>query len=112
MEAAAAVEMWKRSVDLCKMQYTTIISDGDSKTHHQLQTSAVYGPDVQITKDECLNHIAKCLGTGLRNEVKELKSQGKVIGGKRPGSLTEGTIVKLGNYYRSAIKKIFLMLIK
>lgn len=105
MEAAAAVEMWKRSIDLNKLRYTTIISDGDSKTHQQLQMLAVYGPDIQITKDECLNHIAKRLGTGLRNKVRELKIKGTVLGGKRPGSLTEGTIVKLTNYYRSAIKK-------
>ena len=104
MEMMAAEIMWKRSVEACKMRYTTLLSDGDAKTHKHLFDLAVYGDNIEIKKEECLNHIAKRLGTGLRNVVKEWRSKGLTLGGKKIGSLKEETIVKLQNYYRKTIK--------
>ena len=70
MEVAAAERIWLRSESL-GFRYTTIISDGDSKTFNHLQELSVYGPEVPLVKEECLNHVAKRLGTGLRKFVAE-----------------------------------------
>lgn len=63
----------------------------------------VYGDDVEITKEECINHVAKRLGTALRSLVKECSKQKITLGGKSHGSLKETTIKKLTKYYRNAI---------
>lgn len=109
MEAKAAKIMWKRSEELYKIRYTTLLSDGDAKTHKTLIDSQVYGPNINIVKEECLNHISKRLVTGIKNVVKEWRVKGVTLGGKKVGNLKEETIIKLGNYYRSALKKISLI---
>ncbi|PSN43285.1 hypothetical protein C0J52_19980, partial [Blattella germanica] len=40
----------------------------------------VYGPDVIIEKEECLNHVAKRLKTGLKNVVAEWRVKGVTLG--------------------------------
>lgn len=104
MEIAAAEAMWKRSISNCNMRYVCMLSDGDAKTHQHLSDLNVYGTDVTISKEECINHVAKRLGTGLRNKVKEWKGKGVTLGGRKEGSLKEETIVKLTNFYRKAVK--------
>lgn len=104
MEMAAAEVIWKRSINNCGMRYISMLSDGDAKTYQHLVEMNVYGRGVKITKEECINHVAKRLGTGLRNKVKEWRSKGITIGGRKEGSLKEDTIVKLTNFYRKAIK--------
>lgn len=81
-----------------------MLSDGDAKTHQHLNENCVYGSSILIKKEECVNHVAKRLGTALRNKVKELRIKGTTIGGRKRGNLKEETIVKLQNYYRKAIK--------
>ncbi|KFM59404.1 hypothetical protein X975_13527, partial [Stegodyphus mimosarum] len=103
MEVYAAEILWKRSIEKCRMRYTVILSDGDAKSFIHLSNLKIYG-DIQIVKEECLNHVAKRLGTGLRNKVKEWKIKGECLGGKKKGNLTEQTITKLTNYYRKAIR--------
>lgn len=72
-----AINMWKRSVEKMKMRYTTMISDGDSSTHKALREENPYGAGEkknEVRKEECVNHVAKRLGTRLRklkNEVTE-----------------------------------------
>lgn len=105
MEMAAAEILWKRSVSTCGMRYVSILSDGDAKTYQYLLGMNVYGREIKINKEECLNHVAKRLGTGLRNKVKEWRSKGVTIGGRKEGSLKEDTIIKLTNFYRKAIKE-------
>lgn len=102
MEVEAASRLWKRSESI-GFRYTTVLSDGDFKTFIHLQQMNVYGSDISITKEECVNHIAKRLGTGFRNLVKEWRGKNLTLGGKTQGSLKETTIVKLTNYYRAAI---------
>ena len=53
------------------MCYTTILSDGDAETHQHLNENNVYGLDVSVNKEECINHCSMRLGTELRNKVKE-----------------------------------------
>ncbi|GFU79078.1 uncharacterized protein TNCV_304491 [Trichonephila clavipes] len=63
----------------------------------------VYGPDIVIKKEECINHVSKRLGTALRSTVKDCRAQGISLGGKAHGSLKEATIKKLTTYYQKAI---------
>ncbi|GFW03664.1 uncharacterized protein TNCV_2537751 [Trichonephila clavipes] len=104
MEMEAAAILWQRSIKECNMCYTCILPDGDSKTFQYLMSLNIYGKGKPIKKEECINHISKRLGTGLRSKVKEWRSKGVCIGGKKVGSLKETTIVKLTNFYRKTIK--------
>ena len=70
MEVEAAKKIWSRSVSKNKMMYTKVISDGDCKTVTSLNELAPYG-DIVIEKEECINHVHKRLGTGLRNITKK-----------------------------------------
>ena len=69
MEADCAIVLWQRS-EKHHMQYTTFVSDGDSSAFKAVtklrQGQGPYG-EVNIVKVECVNNVAKRLGTGLRN---------------------------------------------
>ncbi|GFU38783.1 uncharacterized protein TNCV_2891611 [Trichonephila clavipes] len=104
MEMHAALIMWRRSISDCQMRFVSMLSDGDLKTFQFLSDNKIYGSDIKIEKEECLNHIAKRLGTSLRNKVKEWKVKKVTLGGRKQGSLTDKNITKLQNYYRKAIK--------
>ncbi|GFT27416.1 uncharacterized protein TNCV_1275331 [Trichonephila clavipes] len=69
MEIHAAYILWNRSISDCAMRYTTILCDGDAKTPQHLNEKKVYGDNVAIEKEECVNPVAKRLGTALRNKV-------------------------------------------
>ncbi|GFU24259.1 uncharacterized protein TNCV_3395831 [Trichonephila clavipes] len=63
----------------------------------------VYGPEIKIKIEDCINHVSKRLGTSLRKAVKEWRARGVSLGGKSRGSLKEETIKKLSQYYQNAI---------
>ena len=69
MEVAAASIMWKRSIAQSKFRYKTIISDGDSKAFSHLSEEKVYG-DIELEREQCMNHVKKRLSTALIEEVK------------------------------------------
>ncbi|GFW28668.1 uncharacterized protein TNCV_3713831 [Trichonephila clavipes] len=69
----------------------------------EVMKKKVYGPDIVIKKEECINHVSKRLGTALRSTVKDCRAQGISLGGKAHGSLKEATIKKLTTYYQKAI---------
>ena len=71
MEFHGAHNIWKRSVELCKLSYTSMISEGDSSTFKQLCDSNPYGTSHPETKHECIGHVQKGMGTALRDECKE-----------------------------------------
>ncbi len=48
------------------MRYVAVISDGDSKAYNSIEKEKVYG-DIQISKKECINHVAKRVGKLLRD---------------------------------------------
>lgn len=98
METAAAKTLWSRSIAKHKMRYIAILSDGDNKTLQALNELQPYGSEVTITKLECVNHIHKRMGTGLRNL---LKTNPAIRGGS--GGLTGHMINKLSSYYRKHI---------
>lgn len=105
MEMSAALILWQRSLEY-SFRYTLMLSDGDSKSFDAIVCSNVYGKnsDTIIEKEECLNHVAKRLGTGLRNKVKEYRAKGVTLGGRKCGSLKDETIGKLQGFFRKAIK--------
>ena len=104
MEVEAARVLWGRSVERYKLRYKIMICDGDSKTFNELTRIKPYGEDVEIEKEECLNHVAKRLGTALRNVVADCRKKGVTLGGHGRGRLTQNTIRKLTIYYRRAIR--------
>ena len=63
----------------------------------------MYGDDVAIHKEECVKHVAKQIGTALRNLTKMSKKTGVSLGGRGPGKLIKAAIKKLQVYYRKAI---------
>ncbi|GFW83174.1 uncharacterized protein TNCV_3237211 [Trichonephila clavipes] len=70
MEQEAALKLWQISEDN-GFRYTTLLPDSDAKTYPYLNTREVYGPEIKIKKEECVNHVSKRLGTSLRKAVKE-----------------------------------------
>ncbi|GBL99416.1 hypothetical protein AVEN_206816-1 [Araneus ventricosus] len=76
----AAEVLWKLPTSLA-FRYTTVLSHGDSKSYHHLSELKVYGANVKISKEECVNHVSKRLGTALRNSVKEWRARGVTLGG-------------------------------
>ncbi|KAK4326402.1 hypothetical protein Pmani_003079 [Petrolisthes manimaculis] len=87
METEEWMKLWKRSVEKGHFRYTTVISDGDSKAYSSIVKEKVYG-DVEIRKDECINHVAKRVVKALRDYVQEKSRKGEGVGGRR-GSLTQ-----------------------
>lgn len=87
MELAGARKIFSRSVQKYKLRYSTVISDGDSKTIVSLNSEKVYGA-VAIVKHECVGHVQKrvvahlkklktasgTLMSGARKAVKEAKT--------------------------------------
>ncbi|GFW85009.1 uncharacterized protein TNCV_1612581 [Trichonephila clavipes] len=98
MEQEAALKFWQRSED-SGFRYTTLLSDDDVKTYQYLNTKEVYGPEIKIKKEKCVNHVSKRLVTSLRKAVKEWRARGVSL-----GSLKKETIKKGSRYYKNAIR--------
>ena len=71
MEVRGAEIMCKSSIEKYKMRYKYIISDGDTKTFSNLEVVKPYGPNFEIEKLDCINHIGKRMGKGLMNAKNE-----------------------------------------
>ena len=71
MESHGALNIWKLSVELYKLRYTSMISNGDSSTFKQLHDSKPYGASHPVTEHECIDHIQKRMGMALRDKCKE-----------------------------------------
>ncbi|GFW72868.1 uncharacterized protein TNCV_1267111 [Trichonephila clavipes] len=105
MEVKAAEILWKRSIKNCGMRYEHLVRWCDAKTYQHLSSLNVYGSCIKIAKEECINHVAKRLGTGLRNKILEWRNKGITIGGRKEGNLKENTIVKLTNFIEKSYKR-------
>ncbi|KAH7972451.1 hypothetical protein HPB52_012439 [Rhipicephalus sanguineus] len=101
MEVEAALTMFQRSWAKHGLRYTTVLSDGDSRTFHALSEAEAYG-FIQIDKKDCINHVHKRMGAALRNIVDKKKAQGESLGGR--GKLTQEKIKKIANYYGYALR--------
>ncbi|GFO17377.1 hypothetical protein PoB_004388200 [Plakobranchus ocellatus] len=80
MEVQAAVVLWSRSVEKFHLKYTTFVGDGDSKAYNKVCEVQPYGPDTQIVKEECVNHVNKCTSTALCNLVSDSSKKGITLG--------------------------------
>lgn len=101
MESEGAVILFQRSFELFKFRYTSLMGDGDAKTHLRvLQADPYDGRDIK--RLQCTNHVAKSMGTALRKLVAAHKGTDESISGK--GKLTDVRIKELTNYYGKAIK--------
>lgn len=67
VEAEIAVCLWSRSLQH-NFRYVTFVGDGDSSAHSAVcKLNNGQGPyDVCVTKEECINHVHRRLGTRLR----------------------------------------------
>ena len=102
MEVECAKRLWARSIEKHQFRYINVLSDGDSKAYDAIRSLEPYGKEKAIIKEDCINHVAKRMGTALRNIVTASKVMKKPIAGK--GKLTQQKIAKIQNYYGRAIK--------
>ncbi|XP_025159029.1 uncharacterized protein LOC105189804 isoform X2 [Harpegnathos saltator] len=98
MEVDSITEMFLRSDEKFGVKYTNYIGDGDSKTFAGILKINPYGDDCPVTKNECVGHVQKRMGSRLRN----IKQKRKLGGKKR---LTDGVIKKLTIYYILTIRR-------
>ena len=83
MEVEAAKHLWAWSVQTNGLMYTGMLGDGDSKAYQAVVEVEPYGPDVEIIREECVNHAHKRMGTALLKLSREKK-----LGGCGRGRLT------------------------
>ena len=83
MEAEDALKIWDRTVG-SNLHYSVMLSDGDSSSsYNKLREAQPYGENKPVRKEECINHVAKRLGSRLRKLVANTTvDDGK--GGKMP----------------------------
>ena len=62
MEAEGALILWSRSLKKHNLQYKLMVSDGNSKAFIKVKESEVYGPDCEIEKLDCIDHVQKRMG--------------------------------------------------
>lgn len=82
MEVEAALRLFRRSLEKHKLRYTTMLSDGDSRTFHALTEDEVYGY-IKVEKKDCINHVHKRMGAALRTLIEKKKSSRWVTWRKR-----------------------------
>ena len=73
MEATSIREIYHRSIKLHNIRYRPFIGDGDCASFSMIEKEMPYGPLVDIKKSECVNHITKRMGTGLRQLLQDYK---------------------------------------
>ena len=98
MEVEAAKRLWSRSVHQRGLMYTGLLRDGDSKAYNAVVALQPYGPDVTISKEECLNHAHKRMGTSLLKLAKSAK-----LGGRGQGRLTKEKALRMQHYFCYAL---------
>lgn len=102
MEVQAGLALFERSWEKHGFRYTTVLSDGDSRTFLALVEARVYGY-IEVVKEDCINHVEKRMGTALRNAIAKCKGSGaESLSGR--GKLTGELVTKLTSYYGWALK--------
>ena len=103
MEVEAAKIIFSWFVTKHKLLYQTCLCDGDAKTIHALNQIPVY--TTPVIKEDCVNHIAKRMKTGIMTLRKSLMGTKDSISGNKKGQVTEKIATKLINYYSAALKR-------
>ncbi|KAG8230185.1 hypothetical protein J437_LFUL006117 [Ladona fulva] len=83
---------------LCRACRLSLVTLGD-KTYKRVVDASLYGPSVEISKKECVEHVQKRMGTRPRACKKKIKG----LGGR--GKLTGKLIDELTVYYGLAIRR-------
>ena len=92
MEKDSVVDIFARSIELHNLKYTTYVGNGESSSFAVVHDAMFekYGEEHIITKEDCVGHIQKRMGTNLRNYKKGKKGEkladGFTVGGR--GRLT------------------------
>ena len=108
MEREGAVEMFLRSVDKHNLKYTEYVSDGDTNSFGAVvqALSEKFGDQYKVTKEDCIGHIQKRMGSSLRNYKNKSKgvvlADGKSTGGA--GRLTDKVVDRMQTYFGYAIR--------
>ena len=108
METNGAKEIFLRSIDTRHLKYMTFVGDGDSSCFGAVSKACFekYGDAYIVTKEECVGHVQKRIGSRLQNYKKKSHGikllDGKTVGGK--GRLTDKTIDKIQNFYGQCIR--------
>ena len=112
MEAAAAVKLWTRSTNH-NFRYVSFVSDGDSSAYKAVcALNDGRGPyETPVQKEECVNHVARRLGTRLRKLKQDdftvittksgKKMKRSVLRGAK--KLTDIVIESMQRYFKKAI---------
>ena len=103
MEAAGAIDMFRRSIEKNNLiHHDEYLGDGDTSSFKAVADSKSYKEySITPTKLECIGHVQKRLGTGLRNKVNTYEGTSTPIGGR--GQLHEKTINTMQNIYGIAM---------
>ena len=108
MEKEGAIEMFLRSVEKHNLHYTEYIGDGDTNSFAAVVRAVAekFGDQYRVTKEDCIGHIQKRMGSALRtyknNSKGRLLSDGKSVGGT--GRLTDKVVDHIQTYYGYAIR--------
>ena len=106
MEKLAAKEMFSRSITTRGLKYTTYVGDGDSSSFNVVRDAMdeAYKERYIVSKEDCVGHIQKRMGKGLRTFKKSKKklADGLSVGGAR--RLTDAYMDRIQNYYGAAIR--------
>ena len=73
MEAAAAVEIFGRSIETRKLKYVTFVGDGDSSCFGRVREAMKkkFGERYVVEKEECVGHVQKRISTALKKYKKD-----------------------------------------
>ena len=96
----ASEQLWWRSTER-GFRYTTMLCNGGARTFNHLSSLRVYG-DVELQKEECVNHVMKCLGTAQVGSIGKEGWRHARWGGF--GKLKQTTIVQFTKYYGPAVR--------
>ena len=108
MESDGACEIFTRSIERCSLMYSKFVGDGDTGCYGKVRgrCAEVFGDEYEVSKEECVGHVQKRIGSGLREFKRKCRgmklSVGKEVGGR--GRLTDKVVDKIQNYYGEAIK--------
>ena len=110
MESDGATEIFCRSIEKHNLVYSTFVGDGDTGTFGRVKEACFvkYGDIYPVEKEECVGHIQKRMGKGLRDYKKSMTS--KTLAGEKKkgvggaGKLTDNLIDRMQCNFGDAIR--------
>ncbi|XP_060858281.1 uncharacterized protein LOC132935681 [Metopolophium dirhodum] len=104
MESSIIVEGFKESIPMHNLIYDKLIGDGDSSVMKNLSLTKPYGPDLNIKKIECTNHLLRNYINRLRETASRRKcTNGNIVPGVQRTFL-KNNVLRLRYAVTEAIK--------